>query len=220
MAEFRLPPNSRVKQGKTYPAPAGATNVRRFIVYRYDPDGGNNPTLDTYEVDLDTCGPMVPEITVGIPQVHNFHVPGDWDYVKLKAQPLTYTIWTTSTWGYTYNVDTVLTLYDSNCMTVTQHDDNSLSDLCSTITWPITSTATYYIGVKHYWPDVGNCDPDYYYTLEISATSSLLSSTPEDVASLPSGLAHSAHLPPMLWDRTGIFLPVYRKGWDGLKRFP
>jgi succinate dehydrogenase / fumarate reductase iron-sulfur subunit len=37
----------------------GAKNVRRFHIYRWDPDSGENPRMDTYEVDLDTCGPMV-----------------------------------------------------------------------------------------------------------------------------------------------------------------
>ena len=34
-------------------------NTRSFKIYRYDPDTGANPRTDTYEVDLDTCGPMV-----------------------------------------------------------------------------------------------------------------------------------------------------------------
>lgn len=59
MAEFRLPKNSRIKEGKTWRAPEGAKNVKRFRVYRYDPDGGENPHMDTYEVDMDKCGPMV-----------------------------------------------------------------------------------------------------------------------------------------------------------------
>ena len=59
MAEFTLPANSVVKQGKLFKAPDGATNTRRFIIYRYDPDSGENPRTDTYEVDMDTCGPMV-----------------------------------------------------------------------------------------------------------------------------------------------------------------
>jgi succinate dehydrogenase / fumarate reductase iron-sulfur subunit len=60
MAEFRLPKNSRIKkQGKVHKAATGATNVKRFKVYRYDPDAGENPRYDTFEVDLDTCGPMV-----------------------------------------------------------------------------------------------------------------------------------------------------------------
>jgi len=59
MAEFTLPANSVVKLGKQFKAAAGATNTKRFVVYRYDPDSGENPRTDSYEVDLDTCGPMV-----------------------------------------------------------------------------------------------------------------------------------------------------------------
>ena len=66
MAQFILPANSRVQQGKTFRAAAGATNVRRFVVYRYDPDSGGNPYLDTYEVDQDQCGPMVLDALIKI----------------------------------------------------------------------------------------------------------------------------------------------------------
>jgi succinate dehydrogenase / fumarate reductase iron-sulfur subunit len=59
MVEFALPPNSRVKPGKTHKAPAGAKAARVFKVYRWDPDGGGNPRLDSFEIDLDVCGPMV-----------------------------------------------------------------------------------------------------------------------------------------------------------------
>jgi succinate dehydrogenase and fumarate reductase iron-sulfur protein len=59
MVEFALPANSRVQPGKAYKAPAGAKNVKVFKIYRYDPDSGANPRLDTYEIDLDACGPMV-----------------------------------------------------------------------------------------------------------------------------------------------------------------
>jgi len=59
MVEFNLPANSKVMRGKLHKAPEGATNLKRFKVYRFDPDSGENPRVDTYEVDLDTCGPMV-----------------------------------------------------------------------------------------------------------------------------------------------------------------
>jgi succinate dehydrogenase / fumarate reductase iron-sulfur subunit len=59
MVEFALPANSRVQPGKAYKAPAGAKNVKVFKIYRYDPDAGANPRLDSYEVDMDACGPMV-----------------------------------------------------------------------------------------------------------------------------------------------------------------
>ncbi|MBT4017596.1 MAG: succinate dehydrogenase iron-sulfur subunit, partial [Alphaproteobacteria bacterium] len=59
MAEFALPANSKVGKGKVVKAPAGAQRIKKFNVYRWNPDDGNNPVIDTYEVDLDTCGPMV-----------------------------------------------------------------------------------------------------------------------------------------------------------------
>ena len=59
MAQFLLPGNSRVRRGQTYPAPAGSASVKRFAVYRYDPESGQNPRLDTYAVDTGHCAPMV-----------------------------------------------------------------------------------------------------------------------------------------------------------------
>jgi len=59
MAEFTLPKNSKVKKGKTISAADGANNKKTFRIYRWDPDSGENPSLDTYEINLDNCGPMV-----------------------------------------------------------------------------------------------------------------------------------------------------------------
>lgn len=66
MVEFMLPKNSRPKKGKTFPAPEGAVNLRTFKIYRYDPDLSDNPRIDTYQVDMDTCGPMVLDALVKI----------------------------------------------------------------------------------------------------------------------------------------------------------
>ncbi|MCZ6715464.1 MAG: 2Fe-2S iron-sulfur cluster-binding protein, partial [Gammaproteobacteria bacterium] len=66
MVQLTLPENSKVRKGETHPAPDGAGNVRRFIVYRYDPDNEDNPRLDTYEVDMDSCGPMVLDVLIKI----------------------------------------------------------------------------------------------------------------------------------------------------------
>jgi len=66
MAKFTLPKNSKIGAGKTYPAPAGAKRVRAFKIYRYDPDDTANPRLDTYELDLDQCGPMVLDALIKI----------------------------------------------------------------------------------------------------------------------------------------------------------
>ena len=66
MVELTLPKNSRMVTGKTWPRPTGATNVRTFRIYRWDPDSGKNPQVDTYFVDLDTCGPMVLDALIKI----------------------------------------------------------------------------------------------------------------------------------------------------------
>ncbi|WP_207537782.1 succinate dehydrogenase iron-sulfur subunit [Sabulicella rubraurantiaca] len=66
MATFTLPKNSTVGQGKVFKAPAGATNVKAFKIYRWDPDTGENPRMDTYEVDMDKCGPMVLDALIKI----------------------------------------------------------------------------------------------------------------------------------------------------------
>lgn len=66
MAKFSLPANSKVTRGQAHPGANGATNVRRFSIYRYDPNSGENPQLDTYEVDMDYCGPMVLDALIKI----------------------------------------------------------------------------------------------------------------------------------------------------------
>ncbi len=66
MAQFQLPKNSRLTEGKTWPKPAGANNIREFRIYRWDPDGESNPRIDTYFVDLDDCGPMILDAIIWI----------------------------------------------------------------------------------------------------------------------------------------------------------
>jgi succinate dehydrogenase / fumarate reductase iron-sulfur subunit len=65
MAELRLPPNSKVGKGKTHKSPKGG-RTRKFHIYRYDPDSGQNPSIDTYEVDMDNCAPMVLDALIKI----------------------------------------------------------------------------------------------------------------------------------------------------------
>ena len=66
MAELRLPAHSRIKKGRHHAATGGAARPRVFAIYRYDPDSGENPRIDTYEVDLDRCGPMVLDALIAI----------------------------------------------------------------------------------------------------------------------------------------------------------
>ncbi|MFZ2508793.1 MAG: succinate dehydrogenase iron-sulfur subunit [Steroidobacteraceae bacterium] len=68
MTEFRLPAGSRYAErpGRHFPAPAQAKRVRRFRIYRFDPDSGQQPCVDTYDIDLDRCGPMVLDALIKI----------------------------------------------------------------------------------------------------------------------------------------------------------
>ena len=56
MVEFALPRNSKVTKGKTWPRPEGVRDrraIREFRVYRWNPEDGANPRMDTYFVDRD-----------------------------------------------------------------------------------------------------------------------------------------------------------------------
>lgn len=66
MVEFRLPKNSRMREGRTWKGPEGATRLKKFRIYRWDPDTGENPRIDTYHVDLDDCGPMILDAIIKI----------------------------------------------------------------------------------------------------------------------------------------------------------
>src|SRR5487761_1349502 len=66
MAEFTLPANSKVGVGTTHSAPAGAKHVKVFKIYRWNPEDGKNPSLDTYTIDLDQCGPMILDALIKI----------------------------------------------------------------------------------------------------------------------------------------------------------
>lgn len=59
MVQLTLPRNSKIRKGKVWSKPEGATDLREFKIYRWNPDDGENPRLDTYYVDVRNCGPMV-----------------------------------------------------------------------------------------------------------------------------------------------------------------
>lgn len=66
MAELRLPPNSRVTEGKVHVGIESVDQPKKLRIYRYDPDSADNPRLDTYEIDLEKCGPMVLDALIKI----------------------------------------------------------------------------------------------------------------------------------------------------------
>jgi succinate dehydrogenase / fumarate reductase iron-sulfur subunit len=59
MVQLTLPKNSQLVEGKVWPKPAGANRLTEYKIYRWNPDDGKNPSVDTYYVDRDDCGPMV-----------------------------------------------------------------------------------------------------------------------------------------------------------------
>lgn len=66
MVEFRLPVKSRVLAGKHYPGTDEAKNNKRFQIYRWNANTQENPRYDTYDIDMDHCGPMVLDALIKI----------------------------------------------------------------------------------------------------------------------------------------------------------
>ena len=66
MVQLTLPKNSKVSIGKTYKLETKSSNQKVFKIYRFNPESGNLPSIDKYEVDLDTCGPMILDALIHI----------------------------------------------------------------------------------------------------------------------------------------------------------
>jgi len=61
-----LPENSKIGIGKTWNQLGPTKHVREFRVYRFTPDSGENPRVDTFFLDVSTCGPMVLDALITI----------------------------------------------------------------------------------------------------------------------------------------------------------
>lgn len=63
MVQLTLPKNSRISHGKTWPYTSYSGDetelIKTFKIYRYDSTDGQGPCWDTYQIDLNKCGPMV-----------------------------------------------------------------------------------------------------------------------------------------------------------------
>jgi succinate dehydrogenase / fumarate reductase, iron-sulfur subunit len=66
MVELTLPRNSKMRKGKTWNKPAPKGKFQQVDVYRWNPDDGQTPQVDTYHVDRDDCGPMVLDALIKI----------------------------------------------------------------------------------------------------------------------------------------------------------
>ena len=54
MVQLTLPKNSKMTKGKVWNKPEGK-KVRKFEVYRWNPDDTENPHVDTYHLDMAQC---------------------------------------------------------------------------------------------------------------------------------------------------------------------
>ena len=66
MVELTLPKNSQITKGKSWNKPQGKGNWKEFKVYRWSPDDGANPRIDSYWLNLEETGPMVLDAVIKI----------------------------------------------------------------------------------------------------------------------------------------------------------
>jgi len=121
--------------------------------------------LDSYEPD-NTYTQASPITTNGSAQTHNFHVPGDQDWVSFPASTsvLGYAI-ETSNLGF--GSDTYMELYDTDGTTLIASDDDGGVGLASRIDWAPPVDGTYYVKVRHFSSSASG--PDTNYDLSVTA---------------------------------------------------
>ena len=66
MVQLTLPSNSKIGKGKTWNAPAEGGRSAEVKVYRWSPEDGVKPRVDTYHIDRNDCGPMVLDALIKI----------------------------------------------------------------------------------------------------------------------------------------------------------
>lgn len=72
LKRFPIPYNAqvsrefRIQPGKAWPVPEGATRIKRLNIYRFNPETGEPPRIDTFAIDRDKCGPMLLDALIKI----------------------------------------------------------------------------------------------------------------------------------------------------------
>jgi succinate dehydrogenase / fumarate reductase iron-sulfur subunit len=62
VVQFNLPQNSKILKGKYYEDKTHSSNLRKVNIYRWEPSDDQNPRIDTFEVDMNNCGPKVLDV--------------------------------------------------------------------------------------------------------------------------------------------------------------
>jgi Zn-dependent metalloprotease len=117
-------------------------------------EGSSGP--DAYEDDDDyTQANAI--ATDGSGQTHNFHDAGDQDWVYFASSGNTCIIETFNLGSWS---DTYMYLYDAGLNELASDDDGG-NGLASRIVWPVTSSGTYYVMVRHYSSGTYGVDTNY-----------------------------------------------------------
>lgn len=125
-------------------------------------------TPDTYEPDNSPARASTIS-TTGPSQRHTFHTPGDLDWVRFDAvSGNTYRIRTLNLGAAS---DTVVTLYDSDGITVIQTDDNGGDGLASQISWTTARSGQYYVQIEHFSPTASGLETNYDLSISTNSTS-------------------------------------------------
>ena len=66
MAQFRLPKNARMIQGRRHNDGSGMQRPLQLQIYRWNPDDDSQPQIDEYTIDQATCGPMLLDALIKI----------------------------------------------------------------------------------------------------------------------------------------------------------
>ncbi len=66
MVEFTLPKNSKVTKVNPPNPPSKREAFQRVEIYRWQPESGENPRIDTFDIPRDECGSMVLDVLLKI----------------------------------------------------------------------------------------------------------------------------------------------------------
>ncbi|MHC1571673.1 MAG: S8 family serine peptidase [Methanosarcinales archaeon] len=158
----QTPPNSLAHSLHSTQTDAYAIKVNNSMIGKERAYTSINTTPDAYEPDDNYwLANWIP--TNGTKQLHDFHVPGDPDYVKFNATDDERYLIETSDLGY--EADTYMCLYDADGFTEITHDDDSGEGLASRIIWKCDDPGTYYVKVRHFSSSASG--PNTYYNISV-----------------------------------------------------
>jgi murein DD-endopeptidase MepM/ murein hydrolase activator NlpD len=116
---------------------------------------------DGYESDDDVS--IATPAVIGQSQTHNFDRPGDTDWVQFEAQESRR--YRLKTYELALASDTTIYLYAQDGTTLLVSNDDYEGTLASQIDWTAPSSATYYVKVNHWNPNVGGCGTSYSFVV-------------------------------------------------------